>query len=646
MKLFNMNVKIEYKRLLTIITISLLISFFVFAMYFIQVGLNRYKETLVNKENFKSVEQAIVKKHLTYTIYAQQGFRILFVPSPVSIFFYDSGAFSEVSSTLDVGERLNINGTYKGQKMFRDLRGLYEDFSGLFVLFGTLIVLSYGYLLFQRREYQKTLASMADFKRLYRHNIASRFLLLALYFTAVTAACLAWVILNGVRFTGPDYLFIGVYLGIWLLAAFVLFNIGALVGAIKSKAIGITVLAAIWIFIFYLSPLIVNQVATANAGKMKTLYQQENEKWDAYMRFENRAVEEVGKFKPEIAKTQMEQQLIESFMNKEYKEVQAVEKNLEKEMRESKKVHEWLSLLSPGTILSAAACELSSQGPENLTDFHAYTQDLKDKFCQFYKYKKFYSPEEEKGVESFIKNEENIYYGHAALPSNIVWVLLELLALSFILYGLSYYCHKKGLTKVEGEMAAQFDPGTMKNIYPGNDKGKPQAWQIEEEGFIQRIYNYLSGKGAFLYLCRAEDLPGDMEAGDFLELSALLMNVSPDESLLSTYRGKKIESLKKLEKVKIVLDVVDMAERAGKRHFLFHDVAHDMPARASIMLKEKMEELSGRGAEVVLLVWNVVFDGVDSQTIYGIRDLPGWFKYIMDVEATLNKSQKPRQNKI
>ncbi len=50
--------------------------------------------------------------------------------------------------------------------------------------------------------------------------------------------------------------------------------------------------------------------------------------------------------------------------------------------------------------------------------------------------------------------------------------------------------------------------------------------------------------------------------------------------------------------------------------------------------------LSGRGSEVILLVWNVVFDDEDSKKIYGIHDLPGWFKYILDIEETLNQYQR------
>jgi hypothetical protein len=336
----------------------------------------------------------------------------------------------------------------------------------------------------------------------------------------------------GIRFTGPEFLVILESLGIWLLAGLVIFGLGAAIGAIKSMTYAGVLLTITWFFLFYISALVVSKAADDSANKIKSIYQLENEKWDALMRFEKRAIQEAGKYKPENANTQTGHQLIDSFMNREYKEMMALEKDMENEMRNSKKAYEWWSLLSPGTILSAVACEMSSQGVNNLADFDAYSQDIKDRFCQFYKNKRFYSPDEGKGVESFIKNEENIYYGRAGLPSNIIWALLELVALSFIFHGVSYYCHKKSFSKVEGEMAEQWDPGTWEalNTVPG--EGKAQVWKIEEEGFIRRINNHFSGSKDYLYLCQADSLPGDMEAQDFLELSAVLMGVNPDDTVL------------------------------------------------------------------------------------------------------------------
>jgi ABC-type transport system involved in multi-copper enzyme maturation permease subunit len=532
-----------------------------------------------------------------------------------------------LSSTLDVGERLNITGSYKGPDMFRGRQVMYGDFWGLHQLFGVLIILVYGFLSFRCRQYLEFLGSMVGFKKVYFHILAARFLLLCLYFILVTAVGIALVFCLGIHFTGPDFLVILGYLGIWLLTALVVFGIGAAIGAIKSLPTAGVILTITWVFLFYISDFLVIKGANVSANKIKSIYQQENEKWDALMRFENRAANEAGKYRPENANTQTGHQLIDSFMNREYKEMMALEKDMENEMRNSKKAYEWWSLLSPGTILSAVACEMSSQGVNNLADFDAYSQDLKDRFCQFYKYKKFYAPEE-KGVESFVKNEENIYYGRTGLPSNITWALLELLALSFIFHGVSYYCHKKSFSKVEGEMAGQWDPGKWEalNTVPG--EGKAQVWKIEEEGFIRRINNHFSGSKDYLYLCQADSLPGDMEAQDFLELSAVLMGVNPDDTVLSAYQKKEIGALKKMEKFNLLMKVTELAERAGKRHYLFHDLAHDMPVEASVAVKKRMEELRSRGLWVVLLVWEHVVMSRQDEKQFGISESPRWFNMV------------------
>ncbi|MCX6581512.1 MAG: hypothetical protein NT166_15165 [Candidatus Aminicenantes bacterium] len=628
MRTFKTFFKIELKRFFKLVPGSIAFLFFAFAMYFIIDGVHRYNDIQEKKEEFKKIEQAKVSRHMNYERYGGYGFRILFDPSAASIFFSNSGAFSDLSSTLDVGERLYITESIKGPDMFRGRRGMYGDFSGLHQLFGILIILVFGFLSLRYSQYLEFLGSMAGFKKVYFHILAARFLLLCSYFILVTAAGIALVSCMSIRFTGPDYLAILQFLGIWLLIALVVFGIGAAIGAIKSITTAGVILTITWVFLFYISTLVVNQAADAFANGMKSIYQLGNEKWDALMRAESRYQKDVGKFSPEIAKLPPSLQLVESFMNKEYKEMMALEKEMEMEMRRSQKVYEWWSLLSPGTILAAAACELSSQGVKNIVDFDAYTQDIKDRFCQFYKNKKFYTPDEEKGVESFVKKEENIYYGRTGLPSNIAWALLELLALSFIFHGLSYYCHKKGLTKVEGEMARQWDPGAWEALKTVPGEGKAQVWKIEEEGFIRRINNHFSGSNDYLYLCRADCLPGDIEAQDILELSAVLMGVTPDESMSSAYRGKDIGALKKMEKFSLLMKITELAERAGKRHFLFHDLANDMPVDAAVGLKKRMEELRSRGLWVILLVWDHVVMSRQDEKQFGISESPRWFNMV------------------
>nr|NIM15743.1 hypothetical protein [Candidatus Aminicenantes bacterium]NIM82884.1 hypothetical protein [Candidatus Aminicenantes bacterium]NIN21894.1 hypothetical protein [Candidatus Aminicenantes bacterium]NIN45672.1 hypothetical protein [Candidatus Aminicenantes bacterium]NIN88505.1 hypothetical protein [Candidatus Aminicenantes bacterium] len=303
----------------------------------------------------------------------------------------------------------------------------------------------------------------------------------------------ALILLNGIRFTGSDYLYIVVYLGIWLLAALVMFSAGTCIGAIRSKPVGGTVLVLTWIFLFYISPLIVSQVTDAISAKMKSIYQLEKEKWDAIMSFEERAIEKEGKFKSENAKTPAERELIESFMNREYKTMVELEKKLLAEMRDIIKVYGRLSLVSPCTFLSWAQGEMSSQGFASLVEFYEYAQDLKDKFCRFYKDKKFFSGKEENEVESFIKGEENVFYGSKRLPFNFLLGVIELLVLIFVLQAVSYFSHKKALARVYGEMAVKWDPGSFNPA-----RSKYFVWQIEEEGFSQRMYNHL-GRGIIFF---------------------------------------------------------------------------------------------------------------------------------------------------
>ena len=630
MKSFRHFFKIEFKRLVNTVTVILAVLFAALSMYFIHDGTNQYKDILDKKENFKKIEQSKVKRHVNYTIYATQGFRVLFVPSPLSIFFYNSGAFSELSATLDVGERANITGSYKGQNMFRERRVMYADFFGLYILFGSLMALVYGFLSFRYREYLKLLGSLGGFRKVYIYISAARFLLLGLYFFVVTALGIGLVLVNGIRFTGSDYLYIAGYLGLWLLAVPVMFSAGALIGAVKSNAVGGTVLMVTWIFLFYISPLVLNQVSGAISAKMKSIYQLEKEKWDALMDFEKRAIEEVGRFKKEMLKTQSEKKLIESFMNREYKEMLTFEKKMEKEMRDNIRMYQWLSLISPGTVLSSTAGEMSGKGFGSLVDFYEYVQELKDKFCQFYKYKKFYSEEEETGVESFIKGEENIYYSIKRLPPNILWGVVELLVLIIGLQLVSYYSHKRVLARVEGEAPVQWDPAEIKQ-----GKDEYGVWQMEEEGFIQRMYNHLSEEDNFLYLCHVERLPGDIRADYFLELAAVLQGISLETS--EPLWEKQLHRLKSLEKFKVLVAMTGLAQRAGKDFYLFHDITRDMPIDAAVLLKERMEALSGQGATVMLLLRDQLVSGRGLGKSYGIRKASSWSEQVEGWEKLLEE---------
>ncbi|HLP61042.1 MAG TPA: hypothetical protein VK186_19535, partial [Candidatus Deferrimicrobium sp.] len=123
-------------------------------------------------------------------------------------------------------------------------------------------------------------------------------------------------------------------------------------------------------------------------------------------------------------------------------------------------------------------------------------------------------------------------------------------------------------------------------------------------------------------------------------LAAALMEVSLDKTgSLLPYRGKRFIQLKKLEKIKVLMALTELAGLAGKKYYLFHDLTHDMPAEAAVMLKKQVEELSSRGAWVVLLLRDQLLYDIGSDKSFGIREASGWFAQVEHWANILNKKK-------
>ncbi len=652
MKPFKHFFIIEFKRLFSLIPLILGLLFLGAAVYVIQDGSDQFKDILKNKEEFKQIEQSKVKKYHYYTQYGAYGFRIQFIPSPVSIFFYDSGSFSELTANIDVGERLNLYNSFKGKNMFKERPGTHADFAGLFLLFGSLMCLFYGYDTFPRREYTKLLSSMAGEKRVYFQTFTARFLLLCLYFTLVTAVGIVIVILNGIAFTGTEYLYILCFLGIWLLLALSMFSVGTALRLIKSKVLGITLLMLTWIFLVYLYPLAVNKITLIKAGNMISNYQMELDKFNELVNFENRAIEDVGRYSKEKAKTQPGKQLVKSFLNREYKKIQKIEKKLEEQVTANIKLFQWLSVFSPTTFISSVTSEMSSKGYEGNLEFFKYNQYLKDKFCLFYFEKEYDSPPGEKEIESFIKEEENIFTGSARLPGNFGWGLLVLLVYCVGVFWLSYFAFKKALHSVEEEDnkdEKEKEDKAEKEETAADDlagfqleKAKYRVLHIEDNSFKDEVYNHLSAEHGndSLYLCHQCEIPGDIRVRDFLSLAAALLGVELSNQEKEAYPGP-FRRLDKLEKFKVLLDLTEPARRAGKTYYLFHNLTRDMPIEAYILLKDHMEALAAEGVCVVYLTRDNIVTDVQLHRKSRYSELPTWSVQVEQCKKMLDSHPDP-----
>jgi hypothetical protein len=100
-----------------------------------------------------------------------------------------------------------------------------------------------------------------------------------------------------------------------------------------------------------------------------------------------------------------------------------------------------ISKFFPGPFFDMTANEMSGRGHENFLRFYDYSMDMQAKFVRFNIERAFYNDPEV--MVNFIKNDEDIFYGKAALPPNF-WsgILIQMVYLVILIIA-CYLCYLK-----------------------------------------------------------------------------------------------------------------------------------------------------------------------------------------------------------
>jgi hypothetical protein len=447
---FKVVFSLECRRLLHKKTIGLILFFLSLSLYFVQTGIDNYKSIIENKDAFQAIERMKVKQYVNYNQYGTYGFRILFIPSPLSIYFFNSSTIMELTSIVDSGERLNIYNSFKGRTLFTEKSGGFKDFSGIMLLLGSFLVLYFGYESMIRKDYYRFMAGFTDYRIFFLATVLSRLSIIVLCFLVTGALSLLLIEFNGIRISGRHFIHFAIYLGGLELMLMFFFFIGTIAGTLKSRSAGIVTVFVSWFLLVFLVPGIVSTIISGKAGDISSDYQLELEKLKRLMDFEKRASEKT----PVTTTDNIDEvrEMIESYWNNEFPKIQDFEKRLEQEMQKNIGHFKTLSLFFPSTFYLAANDEFSSKGYENFILFFNYIQDLKKKFVRFYLDNRYYLTSLESSqsssptrVKSFIKNNENIFYAGSRIPK--FWLEGTLLTLLYItgLLSFSYFRFKKSL---------------------------------------------------------------------------------------------------------------------------------------------------------------------------------------------------------
>lgn len=441
MKPFTATYLLESKRLLKKKFIGLFLFFSILSLYFVQIGFSNYKNIIENKAEFQDIESLKVKQYINYNQYGTYGFRVLFIPSPLSIYFVNSSTISGLTANVDSGERLNIYNSFKeGRTLFADKGGGFKDFSGIMFLLGSLLILYLGYESFIHRDYLRFIYGFVNYKKLFFSTVLSRVFILVFLFLFNAGISLILLEMKGVRFLEGEYTHFFLYLLILVLLLVFFFALGTIAGSFKSRFVGFVMVIISWFVLVFLFPGIVNTITSRKADNILSNYKLELQKLKSLMDFERESLEKYGDTtKDNIGAVRKS---VEDFLEKGFPKIHAFEERLRDEMEENIRSFEFLSSFFPSTLYLSAGNEISSKGYENFILFFNYIRELKKKFLRFYLDHRYYLDgmlDKSIKVEPFIKGNENLFSAKSMTPRGFGMAIVLTVMYIVGLFVISYY---------------------------------------------------------------------------------------------------------------------------------------------------------------------------------------------------------------
>ena len=413
------TLRLEFSRVfswknLLIFTLVIIASF-----YFIFLGVAEYKQFLKKKSDFSRLEKEKFDALVNYDQYAKVGFRVLFEPSPLMVFFKKTDFVQNLEANVDSSEVVNIYNLRKGRNAFT-VDENFGDLSGIVAIFGTFLMMLMGMTSFRRRDW-------IDFfkKRHVLKTIIARLLWLNIFFSILFFLSYLFPLLLGISFSPQEQ---KIYICFSLLSNLFLsffFLLGVTISAVfKYHKKAIATVFIVWFTLVFLIPEVgkihlmqrVSDIPSAeelNLEKLKILLSRERE---AKSFVQKMILKEKRVDREKIRKIMKE--FSEDFMKTGYIKNKRNESDFHDKVAAVIHQYEHRSNYLPVDFFQFISREASSKGYGEYLNFVDYILDLKDRFIRFYVYKRYEAPEPK--IESFVKSKENFYKSETQLPDTFV----------------------------------------------------------------------------------------------------------------------------------------------------------------------------------------------------------------------------------
>lgn len=550
-------------------------------------------------ERFRIVEKNRVEQMADYAQYGTYGLRVLFVAPPISPLFSNSSLISDLAAFIDSGTRLAIYSSFLGKNLFAERCGVFMDLSGIILLFGSLLILYYGYESFRCREYMKFLSSLIPPGKIFYSIILSRIALSAISFSMINLFSLLVLKLNGITLSEVEYSHFAVYLLVMLLMLMFFLIAGSIISCIKSKMAAVVTMFAVWFSLVFLVPGIFQNIVTQKANHIATNFKIEMDKLNIQMSNTNR--------------------------DSETRAINKLEKARRDEIEHKIKIYYSISTLSPVTFYLSLNNEIGGLGYTSFLEFYDYVHNIQNEFRRSYTTKA--SASTGKKVETFTERDENIFHSHSYLAGNFSNGFIITILYAGGLLGVSRWHFNRFLFRFSNKNYRELADLEMELM-----RGKTVVLLTGDDIIGSQLYNYFCGhargfegevmldaedtvpatrKNIFIYLCHPRELPGNIKVGDFIRFLCRLNRISRTDraklyiALSLEMVGKKtFAELKDDEKGRILLSVARLEPRTIH---IIHDFVGGMPVDFVLEFIEFLRCLKHDRKAILYITRDVLF---------------------------------------
>jgi len=531
-------IKFESKRLLCRRYITVALIFLLASVYLIQNGISQYKHIIKEKNNFQEFEATKTKFFVYMAQHGLYGVRMFFLPSPLMAIFNCGPVPEYMIAFYDSSERMKIYQPLIGKGAFSSTTSVFMTFVGFILLFGSSLILLYGFIGSKDHEWLKFLQDSIGRGKLFIYQLISKTFILLLFCLGLYGLSVILFIINGVAVNPGQNLII-------CLSAFVMlfcFLLGGLIaGALKNRFLGWMSLVIAWFVMAFVIPVVIYDLTHILGNSIKSPFKRETDKLKHFMNYERGSLEEGGKFDKSKYGDEKEVKMFLYFWNGDFKKIMKQEKEILVEMKDRISFFQNLSAIFPSTFFLSINHEMSSRGFSNLVKFNEYTQEKKKEFIWFIADHIILNNKTE--FAPFFKGNENIYLGQSRLPGNFNFGMSVTMIWLIVLCGLYWFLFNRMLDRAWE---------TKRNLNPEElTKKQTNVILTSDKGLLPQLIAKLRLQNiSFLSIPGPASLPGDTKVKNLFYFFGLAV---PEE--LQKIAGKYVYTLEPDQKGKVLAEI-------------------------------------------------------------------------------------------